>query len=113
MSIAEKYGDKDGAAHYKILLRRNQEELLPPPEKPLNRRVQDAQGRVHLLERRLERELGELEKAATWLEDRRKVVREITEGLQEADANHKQLVATLNEQVNSPPAVQASGKINI
>ena len=113
VSIAEKYGDNNGAAHYKILLRRKQEELRPPPEKPLNRRVQDAQWRVWHLERRLERALGELEKAATWLEDRRKVVREITEGLQEADANHKQLVATLNEQVNSPPAVQASGKINI
>ncbi|CAK0865212.1 unnamed protein product [Prorocentrum cordatum] len=71
-----------------------------------------AQGRVQQLERRLARDMGELDKVEWWLDEKRKGVRDFNKEFDEADATHKQLVATLNDQVNKP-AGPPTANINI
>ncbi|CAK0845347.1 unnamed protein product, partial [Prorocentrum cordatum] len=108
IDIANKHNDTANVGFYKSALERRQAKDRPAPPKPLQRQVNDAHQALKITERRLEKALGELDSARTWVTKKHEDVVKLKAELAEKDRIHTDLAGQLHSTVCKKPQQQAN-----
>eukprot|EP00959_Pyramimonas_sp_CCMP1952_P360861 7557809-Pyramimonas_sp.AAC.1 len=108
LSMATKFGDEAAKSQYLVWKKQKQDAAEGPVEKPLGRQANEALQQVRILEKRLTRELDNLERAKKWLADCTKAASDAQSELDVQDQIHKDLVTRLHKAVIQPQPEHAA-----